>query len=165
MFVWGYYKNEEATQSGFATDEEGKRWFKTGDIGTIDSDGFVRIVDRIKEMIKCKGFQVIPSEIENKLLEHPDVVDACVVGMYMASLATELPVGFVVLSQDATTKRSRDDVAKEVRLWLEGRVAAHKKLRGGVWVVDSIAKSPSGKILRRQMKAEWEDRVRKIVEG
>ena len=161
----GYYKNEAATGTGFAVDKVGKRWFRTGDIGTIDGDGFVRIVDRMKEMIKYKGSQVIPSELEAKLLEHHAVVDACVVGMYMPSMATELPVGFVVLSRDAVSKQSKDAAAKEVRLWVEGRVAGHKKLRGGVWVVDSIAKSPSGKILRRQMKAEWEKRVRKVVEG
>lgn len=119
----------------------------------------------MKEMVKYKGFQVIPSELESKLLEHPDVVDACVVGIYMESMATELPVGFIVLRHDATSKRSRDDAAKEVRLWLEGRVAGHKKLRGGVWLVDVIPKSPSGKILRRHIKVEWERRVKDTVEG
>ena len=161
----GYFKNEDATKSGFAIDEEGRRWFRTGDIGTIDADGFVKIVDRMKEMIKYKGFQVIPSELEGKLLEHPDVADACVFGVYVGSLATEMPVGFVVLRPDAVSKRSREEVAAEVKAWLEGRIAGHKNLRGGLIAIDVIPKSPSGKILRRQLKGEWEKKVKEAVEG
>ena len=79
----GYYRNEEATRNGFTKDEEGGvRWFRTGDVVRLDTDGYILIVDRIKEMIKYKGFQVIPSELEDKLLAHADVADACVVGVW-----------------------------------------------------------------------------------
>jgi acyl-CoA synthetase (AMP-forming)/AMP-acid ligase II len=159
----GYYRNDEATKNGFHVDEEGKRWFRTGDIGTVDKDGYVWIVDRMKEMIKYKGFQVIPAEMEAKLLEHPDVVDACVFGVYIAQMATEVPVGFVVLRPQAA-KRSKE-VAAEVKVWLEARVAGHKKLRGGLYAVEGVPKSPSGKILRRQLKAEWEHTIKQVVEG
>jgi len=147
----GYYRNPEATKSGFASDEEGNLWFRTGDIGTFDKDGFLTIVDRIKEMIKYKGLQVIPSELEGKLLEHPDVEDSCVIGLWVEEQATELPVGFVVVSQKAKAKGDRA-VVQGIQEWLNSRVANHKRLRGGLYVIEAIPKSPSGKILRRQLK-------------
>ena len=147
----GYYRNEEATQSGFASDEDGKLWFRTGDIGLIDKDGFIIIVDRIKEMIKYKGLQVIPSELEGKLLEHPDVEDACVVGRWVEEQATELPVGFIAVTSKAKAKEEKV-IVDEVNQWLNGKVANHKKLRGGLYIVEAVPKSPTGKILRRQLK-------------
>lgn len=147
----GYYQNKEATENGFAQDENGTLWFRTGDIGTIDSEGFLSIVDRIKELIKYKGLQVIPSELEGKLLEHPDIDDACVVGHWVEEQATELPVGFIVVKQSAKAKGDKA-VIEGVNQWLNARIANHKKLRGGLYVVDAIPKSPSGKILRRQLK-------------
>ncbi|KIX99858.1 uncharacterized protein Z520_04494 [Fonsecaea multimorphosa CBS 102226] len=148
----GYYRNEEATKSGFASDEEGKLWFRTGDIGTIDKDGFLTIVDRIKEMFKYKGLQVIPSELEGKLLEHPDVEDSCVVPQWVEEQATHVPVGFVVISQKAKA-RGQKNVVADIDKWLNARVANHKKLRGGIHVIDAVPKSPSGKILRRELAA------------
>ncbi|KIW10609.1 hypothetical protein PV08_11573 [Exophiala spinifera] len=166
----GYYRNDEATRNGFFRDPAGGEapWFRTGDIGFIDGDGFVTIVDRIKEMIKYKGLQVIPSELEGKLLEHPDVEDACVVGIYVDAEATEVPVGFVVVSAQAkaTSKKGGDKVVTDdVHTWLNARVANHKKLRGGLYIVDAIPKSPSGKILRRQLKADLEVKTRKSRGG
>jgi acyl-CoA synthetase (AMP-forming)/AMP-acid ligase II len=147
----GYFRNEEATQSGLATDQDGVLWFRTGDIGYFDKDGFLIIVDRIKEMIKYKGLQVIPSELEGKLLEHPDIEDACVVGHWVEEQATELPVGFVVVTLKAKAKGDRA-VVEDIHRWLNARVANHKRLRGGLYIVEAIPKSPSGKILRRQLK-------------
>lgn len=147
----GYFRNEEATRDAFYVDEEGKTWFRTGDIGTIDREGFVKIVDRIKEMIKYKGLQVIPSELEGKLICHPDVGDACVVGVWTEEQATELPLAFVVLNSEAKQK-GLQVVVEDIHKWITNEVANHKRLRGGIKVVDVIAKSPSGKILRRQMK-------------
>ena len=79
--ISGYYQNEGATREAFTVDAQGLTWYRSGDIATIDKDGFFTIVDRIKEMIKYKGFQVIPSELEGKLLEHPAIEDACVIGV------------------------------------------------------------------------------------
>ncbi|KAL1969437.1 hypothetical protein VTN77DRAFT_8875 [Rasamsonia byssochlamydoides] len=149
----GYYNNEKATLNAFYVDEDGRRWFRTGDIGSIDADGFVTISDRIKEMIKYKGLQVIPSELEGKLLEHADVADAAVVGVWVEEQATELPVGFVVLRQGrAQTDQAKKKLVEGIHHWLNQRVANHKRLRGGIRIVDAIPKSPSGKILRRQLK-------------
>lgn len=147
----GYYRNQEATDNGFARDENEKLWLRTGDIGTIDNEGFLAIVDRIKELIKYKGLQVIPSELEGKLLEHPDIADACVVGIWVEEQATELPVGFIVVKPSAKAKDNKA-IVDGVHNWLNSRVANHKKLRGGLYIVDEIPKSTSGKILRRQLK-------------
>lgn len=147
----GYYNNEEATESAFHTDPDGTRWFRTGDIGTIDKDGYVAIQDRIKEMIKYKGLQVIPSELEGKLVDHPDIEDAAVVGQWVDEMATELPVAFVVLSRQAR-QGNHKPVIDRVHTWLNPKIASHKKLRGGIHIVEQIPKSPSGKILRRQLK-------------
>ena len=147
----GYYRNQEATDNGFAKDENGTLWLRTGDIGTIDEEGFLSIVDRIKELIKYKGLQVIPSELEGKLLEHPDIADACVVGIWVEEQATELPVGFIVVKPNAKNK-DKKAIVDSIHQWLNSRVANHKKLRGGLYIVDEIPKSASGKILRRQLK-------------
>jgi len=147
----GYYKNAAATRDSFVRDQDGHLWFRTGDIGTIDKDGFLTIVDRIKEMIKYKGLQVTPSELEGKLLKHPDVEDACVVGIWVEQRATELPVGFIVITKSAKL-RGEKAVVTEVNEWLNKKVANHKRLRGGLHIVDAIPKSPSGKILRRRLK-------------
>ncbi|KAK5791772.1 hypothetical protein VI817_007081 [Penicillium citrinum] len=147
----GYYNNEEATKAAFHVEPDGTRWFRTGDIGVIDKEGYVSIQDRIKEMIKYKGLQVIPSELEGKLIDHPDIEDAGVVGMWVDEMATELPVAFVVLSSEARERKS-SSVLKEIHTWLNPKIANHKRLRGGIHVIDQIPKSPSGKILRRQLK-------------
>ncbi|EXJ87964.1 hypothetical protein A1O1_04891 [Capronia coronata CBS 617.96] len=147
----GYHRNEEATKSSLVPDEEGNIWLRTGDIGTIDKDGFITLVDRMKEMIKYKGFQVIPSELEGKLLEHPEVEDACVVGHWVEEQATELPVGFIIVTKETRAKGEKA-VVEGIHGWLDSRIANHKRLRGGLYIVDSIPKSPSGKILRRELK-------------
>lgn len=149
--VTGYYNNDEATKEAFHPDEDGNRWFRTGDIGTIDRDGYVAILDRIKEMIKYKGLQVIPSELEGKLVDHPDVEDAAVTGLWVDDRATELPVGFVVLSRQAQG-RDQKAVLDGIHAWLNERIGNYKRLRGGIHVLSHIPKSPSGKILRRQLR-------------
>lgn len=156
----GYYRNEEATKNSFATDEEGRRWFRTGDIGTIDKDGFITIVDRIKEMFKYKGLQVIPSELEGKLLEHPDVEDSCVVPLWVEEQATHLPVGFVVIKEKAKAKGEKA-IIEGIHSWLNARVANHKKLRGGIHIIPAVPKSPSGKILRREVALKLKDMTAK----
>ncbi|KAL3489526.1 hypothetical protein BJX62DRAFT_252622 [Aspergillus germanicus] len=154
----GYYNNVEATRGTFHVDEaDGTSWFRTGDIGAIDGEGYIALHDRIKEMIKYKGMQVIPSELEGKLLGHPDIVDAAVVGVWVEEMATELPAAFVALRGGVVAEDKGaevDKVVQGIQAWLNERVANHKRLRGGVHVVESIPKSPSGKILRRLLKQQ-----------
>ncbi|KAL6587557.1 4-coumarate--CoA ligase-like 1 [Orobanche minor] len=136
----GYYKNEYETN--LTIDRDG--WLHTGDIGYIDDDGDVFLVDRIKELIKYKGFQVAPAELEAILLTHPSVEDAAVVGVPNEE-AGEIPAACVVINKKA--KESEEDIMN----YVSSNVASYKKIRL-LKFVDAIPKSPSGKIMRRFIK-------------
>ncbi|XP_075106531.1 4-coumarate--CoA ligase-like 1 isoform X2 [Nicotiana tabacum] len=144
----GYYKNEFETC--LTIDKDG--WLQTGDIGYIDDDGDIFLVDRIKELIKYKGFQVAPAELEGILLTHPSVEDAAVVGLPDEE-AGEIPVAWVVLNSKA--KESEEDIIN----YIASTVAQYKRVRV-VQFVDSIPKSPSGKILRRLIKDKMLERLK-----
>uniref|UniRef100_A0A0C9RII4 4-coumarate--CoA ligase n=1 Tax=Wollemia nobilis TaxID=56998 RepID=A0A0C9RII4_9CONI len=137
----GYLNDPESTAA--TIDKDG--WLHTGDVGFIDDDEEIFIVDRVKELIKFKGFQVAPAELEAILVNHPLISDAAVVPQKNES-AGEVPVAFVVKSKDAdiTEQDIKDFVAKQV--------VFYKKLHK-VYFVDSIPKSPSGKILRKDLRA------------
>ena len=136
----GYLNNQAATEATIDRDD----WLHTGDIAHIDEDGHVWIVDRLKELIKYKGFQVAPAELEALLLTHPAVADAAVVGK-LDEEAGELPIAFVVLRPNA--EASEEDVAT----FIAGQVATYKQLRE-VHFIDAVPKSASGKILRRVLR-------------
>jgi acyl-CoA synthetase (AMP-forming)/AMP-acid ligase II len=131
----GYLHNADATAA--TVDPDG--WLHTGDLGYADDDSYFYVVDRLKELIKYKGFQVAPAELEAVLLTHPAVTDAAVIPSFEPE-AGEVPKAFVVLRADVTGSALMAYVAE--------RVAPHKRVRA-VEVVDHIPKSPSGKILRR----------------
>jgi acyl-CoA synthetase (AMP-forming)/AMP-acid ligase II len=131
----GYLGAPEATAA--TLDADG--WLHTGDVGYVDEAGYCRIVDRVKELIKYKGFQVAPAELEALLLTHPRIKDAAVVRSPDEE-AGEVPKAFVVGDGDLT--------ADEVIAFVAERVSVHKKIRR-VEFIDAIPKSPSGKILRR----------------
>ncbi|GAB2280643.1 4-coumarate--CoA ligase-like 1 [Dionaea muscipula] len=137
----GYYKNEEETKR--TIDSEG--WLHTGDIGYVDEDGDLFIVDRIKELIKYKGFQVAPAELEAVLLTHPSVEDAAVVPLPDEE-AGEIPAACVVMGRNAKDM-SEEDVMK----YVASNVSSYKRVRA-VYFTDMIPKSPSGKILRRVLR-------------
>ena len=136
----GYLNNQQATDS--TIDREG--WLHTGDIGHIDADGHLYIVDRLKELIKYNGFQVPPAELEALLLTHPSIADAAVVGEPDES-AGEIPVAHVVLREGHAVSE------QEIMDFVAGQVAHYKQVRKVV-ITDSIPKSASGKILRRMLK-------------
>lgn len=131
----GYLGQPTATADAFARDG----WFRTGDIAFADEDGYFTIVDRAKELIKYKGFQVPPAELEGVLVSHPSVADAAVIGVPDQE-AGEVPKAYVVLKGEAT--------ADELIAYVAERVAPYKKVRF-VEVIEQIPKSASGKILRR----------------
>jgi len=139
----GYLNNPNATNN--TIDKDG--FLHTGDIAYVDKDGNYYIVDRLKELIKYKGFQVAPAELEKLLLTHPDVADVAVIGKPDLE-AGELPTAFIVL------KKGHTAYEKDLSSFVDKKVAPHKKLRGGVFIVDAIPKSASGKILRRILKAK-----------
>ncbi|RYC60702.1 hypothetical protein CHU98_g5500 [Xylaria longipes] len=150
----GYLNRPELQKDTFSADG----YFKTGDIGYFDDKGNLYITDRLKELIKYKGFQVAPAELEGILQGHSDVADACVIPAHDRERETEVPRAYLVLKPGVP----RDDAkAQEIITWLDGRVAEHKKLRGGVRFIDEIPKNASGKLLRRVLKeqARAEDRA------
>ncbi|KAJ6123107.1 AMP-dependent synthetase/ligase [Penicillium capsulatum] len=152
----GYYQDPEANAQSFDSDG----WFKTGDIAYCDqSTRKWYIVDRKKELIKVRGFQVAPPELEAALLSHPQIVDAAVIGITLPGQNTELPRAYVVRrpaeSGTAPTEESVQEYVLE-------RVAKYKALTGGVKFVGSIARNPSGKILKRVLR---EDAKREIASG
>ncbi|KAJ9645322.1 hypothetical protein H2199_003328 [Coniosporium tulheliwenetii] len=141
----GYLNNEAMTKN--ALTEDG--YFRTGDVGFQDKDGNFYIMDRVKELIKYKGFQVPPAELEGLLLSHPSIEDVAVVGVYDKAQATEVPRAYVVLAKGVEGSKKTEE---EIVAWVRGKVAGHKRLRGGVRFVNEIPKSVSGKILRRVLK-------------
>ncbi|KAM6502495.1 AMP binding protein [Amanita muscaria] len=146
----GYLNNKAATEDSITSDE----WFKTGDIAMRDDEGFYYIVDRRKELIKYKGFQVPPAELESVLLTHPEIADAAVIGIHSTKAATELPRAYVVHAKPDEIGLENQKVAfcREIETWIQKKVARHKYLRGGVVILDIIPKSAAGKILRRELR-------------
>jgi 4-coumarate--CoA ligase len=138
----GYWRNPAATAQSITPD----RYYRTGDIGYIDSSKNIYITDRVKELIKYNGFQVAPAQLEGLLLGHPAVNDVAVIGVYSELRATELPRAYIVPAQGVKTGKKLEG---EVSEWLNGRVAPYKRLRGGIVWVDEIPKSAAGKVLRR----------------
>jgi acyl-CoA synthetase (AMP-forming)/AMP-acid ligase II len=136
----GYLNNEEATRS--TIDAEG--WLHTGDVAMVDRDGFFTIVDRLKELIKYKGFQVAPAELEALIVTHPGVADVAVIGVPDEE-AGELPKAFVVPAPGEDLDPDR------LIAWVGEQVAPQKRIRL-VETIGEIPKSPSGKILRRQLR-------------
>ena len=131
----GYLARPEASAEALDTD----RWLHTGDIAYVDADGYYHIVDRVKELIKYKGHQVAPADLEAVLLAHPSIADAAVIPS-PCDEAGEVPKAFVVTRTPMT--------ADEVMDYVASRVSPLDKVRR-VEFVDTIPKSPSGKILRR----------------
>ncbi|KAH8695547.1 phenylacetyl-CoA ligase [Talaromyces proteolyticus] len=144
----GYHNNPAATSASLSS----TGWYRTGDVGYIDPRGNFFITDRVKELIKYKGFQVAPAELEAHLLEHPFIVDCAIVGVYSHELETELPRAYVVPKRSPVKNSDIDE--RSILEWFNTGVANHKKLRGGVCFVDSIPRSTSGKTLRKVLK-EW----------
>ena len=160
----GYIGNEAATKD--TVDSNG--WLHTGDVGYYDEEGFFYITDRKKELIKFKGLQVSPTELEKILLSHPQVQDAAVAPI-PDETAGELPRAYIIKRSGSTL--TENEIAKfvagsllllsryscsacfDMNSVLADQVSAHKRLRGGVIFVDSIPKTATGKIMRRQLKS------------
>ncbi|PWH05067.1 4-coumarate--CoA ligase family protein [Brachybacterium endophyticum] len=136
----GYLNNPEATS--LTIDDDG--WLHTGDIGTVSAEGVVTLIDRLKELIKYKGYQVAPAELESTLLTHELIADAAVIAGYDTE-GEEVPKAFVVLQEGAQLTE------QEVMDFVAARVAPYKKVRQVV-MIEAIPKSASGKILRKELR-------------
>lgn len=151
LVMKGYFNNPKATSDSI--DRNG--WFHTGDLGYYDEDFHFFIVDRLKELIKYKGFQVAPAELEGLLLSNSKIKDAAVIGID-DEVAGELPLAFVV-------KQSNVELTEnEVKDFVAERISNTKWLRGGVKFIDEIPKNPSGKILRRILRELYKNTKAKL---
>lgn len=151
LVMKGYFKNPRATAESI--DSNG--WFHTGDLGYYDEDCQFFIVDRLKELIKYKGFQVAPAELEGLLLSNPKIKDAGVIGIY-DEIAGELPMAFVVKQPNVEITED------EVKDFVAERISNSKWLRGGVKFIDEVPKNPSGKILRRNLRELYKNTRAKL---
>ena len=142
QIMLGYLNNQEQTDEVLV----GDGWLRTGDLAEQDEHGNVFIVDRLKEVIKYKGYQVPPAELEAVLLTHPEVADSAVVGVVRQD-GLEIPKGFVVMQPNH--KATETDIMQ----YVAERVAPYKKIRE-IEFVEVVPKSSTGKILRRELKAE-----------
>jgi len=142
----GYYREPERTAEVLSADG----WYRTGDVGWLEPDGWVHLTDRCKEMIKVSGFQVAPAELEAVLHGHPAVLDCAVFGV-SDERSGEVPVAAVQLEPGA-------DVGPEELQRLVGEALATYKRLHRVVIVDAIPRTPSGKVLRRTLRDEWNER-------
>jgi 4-coumarate--CoA ligase len=143
QITMGYLGNDKATKETYSPDG----WLRTGDQGLIDEEGIIHILDRIKEMIKVKGSQVAPAELEDLLLGHPKVEDCAVLGM-PDDYAGELPKAFVVIKAGVDKSHG---IGKELIAYVKQKKTKYKWIKE-IELVDEIPKSGSGKILRRMLR-------------
>lgn len=143
----GYKNNPQANAETFL---EGG-WLRTGDIGYVDNAGFLYIQDRLKDVIKYNGFQVSPAEIEELLVQHPQVLEVAIIGIYDEALSTDLPRACVAL-RSQTNDQDKARVARELAAMVSKELSHYKQLRGGVIFLDELPKNPTGKVLRRELR-------------
>jgi acyl-CoA synthetase (AMP-forming)/AMP-acid ligase II len=136
-----YYRRPEETKAAFVY-EDGQRWLKTGDIAYIDNRGYIYIIDRLKELIKVKGLQVAPTEVEQVILEHLGVEDAAVIG---ANIDGEEYVQAFIVRKPRHESVTEDDIFELIR----GQLARHKWPTGGIFFVQAIPRTGSGKVQRK----------------
>ena len=148
----GYWNLPQADATTF-TLRDGERWLRTGDVAVFDADGFVRIVDRVKDMISVGGFKVYPSRVEGVLLEHPAVKEALVIAVADERLG-ERPRAYVALKTDPVALVSlKHHPAEALEEWLNARVGKHERV-DAVVVRDSLPKTMIGKLDRKALRAE-----------
>ena len=142
----GYWNRPDADAQVFVTDADGTRWLRTGDVATIDEDGYLRIVDRLKDMIAVGGFKVFPSQIEDVLDRHPAVKEALVIGL-PDSYHGELPHAYVTLGEGAAA------TGEELTAWLNPQLGKHERV-ADVVVRESLPKTMIGKLSRKDLLKE-----------
>ena len=140
----GYMNNEKATNETV----KGENWLHTGDFAYYDESFRVFIVDRLKELIKVKGFQVAPAELEDLIRSHRDIKDVAVIGI-PDQIKGEVPLAFIVTTEGCEDKNR---FKERIHEFVNEHVSEYKRLDGGIRIVESIPKTTSGKILRKNLK-------------
>jgi 4-coumarate--CoA ligase len=140
----GYYNNPKATKETMSSDG----YLKSGDIAIVNEQGHFTIVDRIKDLIKYKGFQVAPTELEALINQHPKVALSAVIGIYSQEKGTELPRAYVQLRPNIPAQGVEEEIQENVK----ANASNPKWLRGGVRIVPAVPVSPSGKVLRKELR-------------
>ena len=146
QIMCGYWRRPESDGTTFCIDTGGTKWLRTGDVGTIDADGFIRIVDRLKDMIAVGGFKVFPSEIERVLYHHPAIREALVVGL-PDDYRGESPHAYVTLAENA------DITGDALKAWLNPQLGKHERV-DEVVVRLALPKTMIGKLSRKDLIAE-----------
>jgi len=124
---------------------------RTGDVLHFDREGFLYLTDRKKELIKYKGFQVAPSELEGIMTSHPFVEEGVVCAKWDEKEGTEVPMAYVTLTSPALKDSRGQNPVTEIERFVNSKVSSYKRLRGGIEVLQDIPKTASGKILRRML--------------
>jgi acyl-CoA synthetase (AMP-forming)/AMP-acid ligase II len=145
LLMQGYHDRDEASREATWTDARGRRWLRTGDLGMLDSEGFLYIVDRKKDMILSGAQNVYPADIEQVMRTHPDVAEVAVVGARSRKWG-ETPVAFVVPRPGS--RCGRDELVQ----WTNARVGRQQRLADVLWR-DSLPRNANGKILKRELRA------------
>jgi acyl-CoA synthetase (AMP-forming)/AMP-acid ligase II len=143
----GYYMRPDATAEAVWIDELGRQWLRTGDIGRLDAEGFLYVVDRRKDMILSGGQNVYPADIEAVMLSNPDVAEVAVIGVPSVEWG-ETPLAIVVPRDGASIDES------ELVAWTNARVGRQQRI-SGCSVRESLPRNPNGKVLKRELRAEW----------
>jgi fatty-acyl-CoA synthase len=151
----GYWKNPAATEAAFI-ELEGRRFFRTGDLGYYDDEGYFFIVDRLKRMINASGYKVWPAEVESMLYDHPDIQEACIIGT-LDPHRGETVKAVIVLKESSRGKVH----AEEIVSWARGKMAAYKVPRV-VEFVASLPKTATGKIQWRALQEAEKARLQSI---
>jgi acyl-CoA synthetase (AMP-forming)/AMP-acid ligase II len=139
----GYWNKPAETTEATWQDESGRVWLRTGDIGRLDEDGFLYIVDRKKDMILSGGQNIYPADIEAVLLTHSDVLDCAVIGVPHAEWG-ETPLAVVVLRPSRTN-------SEDLRAWVNAKVGRQQRVSAVVFV-DELPRNPNGKVLKRELR-------------
>jgi len=140
----GYYNRPDANLESTWIDGQGHVWIRTGDIGKLDADGYLYIVDRKKDMILSGGQNIYPADIEAVLIQHPDVRDAAVIGMPSTQWG-ETPIAWIEL-KDATQTNPAN-----IRDWLNTRIGKRQRIRDA-YIIECLPRNPNGKILKRKLR-------------
>lgn len=143
----GYWKKPDATASAMWTDDDGNTWLRTGDIGRLDEEGYLYIVDRKKDLILSGGQNIYPADIESELILHPEVVECAVIGV-PNEIWGESPLAFVVLRDRANA------TGETMREWINARVGRQQRV-AAVELRDALPRNPAGKVLKRELRAPY----------